>query len=419
MLLLCCVEIVAPPFFPSSPLPLSLSIRIAVHAHGYNIVISLQNTTKIKTQETTGNTSEQQQRRRRRQRRRRAAATGVRRRRRQQQQQRRESPLRRRFRKRGRPPLLLLSTRPPPAAALRSGSSNGASACVVVVVDDWLEKAKAEREDIFFPSTMLPFFFTHPLLLSLFLSPSLHQPTTNSLLDEEQQEHLTPDAVRALCSPLSGEELLHAADERALAGKCGWAACASGAAVDARRIASRGARRRLPQLAGMQGRDERFCGVAGECELACLRLASRLGTEADALARFERKEEKEGASAGAGAGGGVAASPAAGAVAAAASAAPPPIQLKKREFAAGTAESPIMRSVVVERKARAGAAAAAAAPAARSPAAAAAALRASSSASASPSALSSDPIAVDGYVPRGAAGVVRASTWDDAGVMGP
>ena len=257
-------------------------------------------------------------------------------------------------------------------------------------------------KSLFSFSTMLPAFLdVDAVVLSLFLTSSSSTPTTtiynnNSLLEEE--EELTADAVRALCSPLSGEELLHAADERTLAGKCGWAACCFSSEgfelldpARSRRIASRGPRRRLPALAGMQGRDERFCGA--ECELACLRLASRLGAEADALRRFEEKRSASSSSSSSSSG---------ASTEGAAAVAPVPRQLQqqqktKREFAAGTAESPIMRSVVVERKKAAarGGVAAVAAPSSSPP-------------------LLSDPIAVDGYVPRGAAGVVRAAAAADA-----
>ena len=116
-------------------------------------------------------------------------------------------------------------------------------------------------------------------------------------------------------APLTGDDLLAAAEERALAGACGAPACLSRADPGA---AARP--KRLPALAGVPARDARFCGAA--CEAEVKRLAARLGGAADAAARV-------------------------GLLAARAPARRAP--LPSTGLAAGTPATPIMRATVVER----------------------------------------------------------------------
>ncbi len=172
----------------------------------------------------------------------------------------------------------------------------------------------------------------------------------------------------ALARVMEAEELEAAAEERSLAGACGWPLCAA-PLPPARGGGGRYAIDARAQKVYELGEGARFCSTAHAD--AARALSARLGDRSAAAARFERLYDAARAHR--------AAAAAAAAGGAAAATAPPGAKPRGgAEFAAGSRSTPIMRAEVVE---RAGGAGGAAAP--RPPAAGAAG-------------------AVEGYVPRAA-----------------
>ena len=187
-----------------------------------------------------------------------------------------------------------------------------------------------------------------------------HSPPQNPFHSLLEHATLSPPTLARVTAPMTGDEMLAAAEERALAGACGAPRCAS-------RVAPlRAARpKRLPSFAGVPAPDPRFCGPA--CAADTHALAASLGGPVDAAVR-------------AGLTRGPAPSPAP------ALRAPRGAAERSPGLAAGTRDVPILRSTVVERVPSG-----AVTPVATPPTGRAAA-------------------AVDGYVPRAAAAAVAAAT---------
>ena len=186
-----------------------------------------------------------------------------------------------------------------------------------------------------------------------------HSPPKNPpLLSLLEHASLPPPTLARVTAPMTGDELLAAAEERALGGSCGAPRCAS-------RVAPLCAARpkRLLSLAGVPAPDPRFCGPA--CAADTHALAASLGGPVEAAVR-------------AGLARGPAPAPAPRAPCGAAERSP--------GLAAGTRDVPILRSTVVERVPSGGVPPVATPPTGRAAA------------------------AVDGYVPRAAAAVATAAT---------